>query len=57
MNLRKVWEKVITGDVEAGKSWCKATIRIDGQESNQRWSATAIAADGKSPCGKTFWFE
>ena len=51
-----VWAQVRDGEVEAGRSWLKATIRIDGHESDGGWTATAIGADGAS-CGKTFRFE
>ena len=57
----KVWATVQgKGDtVEAGSevddSWLKATIRINGHES-ERWTAHAVGVDG-SICGKTFVFD
>ena len=48
----KVWESVLSGE-DAGKSWFKASICIEGNE-ERPWTAAAVSPDGL--CGKTFEF-
>ena len=48
----KVWESVLSGE-DAGKSWYKASICIDGN-ADCPWTAAAIASDGTR--GKRFEF-